>query len=168
MIKITERRRRWIITFNWRSIIKSARISWCIHSLTISFDFRCERMMCKKVLLRKANDQRGKRAERALQNKKKKREKLLIIYKVTTMKNLSYYIKLLCNNCPYILKCQNKLIMKKKGKVFVFVCLDHNVFSRISRELWTKSDLLIVHYIHYETKRLIIVIFVWFRAFFMI
>lgn len=30
------------------------------------------------------------------------------------MKNLSYYIKLLCNNCPYILKCQNKLIMKKK------------------------------------------------------
>lgn len=84
--------------------------------------------MCES-LIRKADDQRERRGERALQKRNKKdKKKPLIIYKVTTMKNLSYYIKLLCNNCPYILKCQNKLIMKKR-KCFVSVCLDHHLPS---------------------------------------
>jgi len=34
-----------------------------------------------------------------------------------------HYIKLLCNNCPYILKCQNKLIMKKNYLDGIFYLL---------------------------------------------
>jgi len=71
-----------------------------------------------RVLLRGGWSTGERKGERYTKNKIKKR---ISHYIKLPPWRIFHYIKLLCNNCPYILKCQNKLIMKKKN--FFYLCL---------------------------------------------
>jgi len=61
----------------------------------------------------KEKERKRARERERERERKRERERESERYKRKKKSETSHYIKLLCNNCPYILKCQNKLIMKK-------------------------------------------------------